>query len=221
MLDLISTYRTSNWIEGSTTREWNAEHYANIGLILGADDGTRIKWRFGDIDARRRFNPRQGGTRSGRQQFQGVPGITTSAIRSLNAGKIRMAFVDTAHPNVDWDAEQFRQLREVPPTDAGVVKLLDGVRAGAKYVSYHVDGPPTAANRIAGGGLLYPRINFDQWGASFPSGFQQIENGLVLASGTPDQQLDDCQRNSSRQGFGWGRSVCMVGANPAVHCQAG
>ena len=80
------------------------------------------------------------------------PWTGLSSIVSATSRDWTVLIVDRSHPNVDWDDLEFVSVRAGAGFDLGNDRMLRALTRGTLYWTLHSGTPPTAANRITGGG---------------------------------------------------------------------
>ena len=138
--------------------------YATLADMAAADTTPGEPWgQHGNIGA---------------TAFQSIMG--TTSLTGWTA-----VIVDRAHPNVDWANLEFVAVREGAGFNLGNDLMLRGLTAGPLYLVLHGGSPPTAANRLTGGGYQDVAITGPAgWELSAIAGERVIQNSVRLEFGT-------------------------------------
>ena len=122
---------------------------------------------------------------SSSEPYNATVAWTGAAGLGLNIDGYTILIVDRSHPNVDWARLEFVTVRAGAETNYGNDLALRAITEGNLHLVLHTGSPPTAANRVTGGGYADAAITGPTgWELSSREGVRVIQNTAELAFGT-------------------------------------
>lgn len=163
-------------------------------------------------------------------------GIVFTGATGLDAsGRIEgwtAVIVDRSNPNVDWPRLEFVSLRAGAGFNIGNDRMLRGLTAGALHLVLHSGSPPTAANRLTGGGYVDAAITGPAgWQLVTDGGERILQNAAEISFGTATNVWTRASHIALWTGAAatgdllWYESIlnftARVGAEPKIPVRAG